>query len=129
MFATKPNSPEIYYTSDIPCAHLNLNLFIEINSVIGVGGIAIGEMLKFNEGLKFLDISETQLGPLGAQAIGEGLRVNKSLTSLNCACFYDFQIDPDLIVPGMYNTIQYNSSTRKYIFRFAWELRNDNTIH
>ena len=57
------------------------------------GGVAIGRMIGVNKGLQILDISETSIGPLGVKAIGEGFRTNSSLTSLNCATFYEFKID------------------------------------
>jgi hypothetical protein len=59
------------------------------------GGVAIGEMLLHNKSIKILDISETCFGPLGAKSIGEALKFNTTLTTLNCACYYEFMRDAE----------------------------------
>ena len=46
------------------------------------GTVSIGEMLKINKTLKFLEISENSIGDGGISAISDGLYVNTTLIQL-----------------------------------------------
>ncbi|WP_408634836.1 hypothetical protein [Rickettsia asiatica] len=43
----------------------------------------MGKALEFNDTLKYLSLNDNKIGVIGAKAIAEGLKVNKSLTYLD----------------------------------------------
>ena len=62
--------------------HLNMNS----NEINGIGGLALGRMLKLNKYLIHLDVGNNAIGDLGpvvGAAFGEALEKNKTLQYLN----------------------------------------------
>ena len=53
-----------------------------INRIGDEGASALGEAVKVNSSLKSLDLQRNGIGDEGATAIGDALRVNASLTRL-----------------------------------------------
>ena len=68
--------------------HAQLNL--QTNKIGAEGAAAIGEALKVNGSLTSLDVRSNNIGPKGAAAFGEALKVNGSLTSLDVSGYYNY---------------------------------------
>jgi len=81
-----------------------LQLCVIVIVVVTTGANCLSELLKVNDSLQELDMSENDIGDEGISSVAEGLKCNKTLTELDIArC--------GLSVKGTveYNTIVQNS--------------------
>lgn len=62
---------------------LSWSLHLDNNNLGPDGARAIGEALKMNVSIKYLNLWNNGLGPDGAVAIGEALKVNQALMQLD----------------------------------------------